>query len=45
MFLCAPMLGMFEMAATVVTGRVMGNALSNPAAVRAARRQAALAPS
>ncbi len=37
--------GLFGLAATVVTARVVGNALSNPAAVRAARRQATLTPS
>lgn len=45
MLFCGVMLGAFEMAATVVTARVMGNAISNPAAARAARRQATLTPS
>lgn len=37
--------GLFGLAATVVTARVMGNALSNPAVARTARRQATLTPS
>lgn len=37
--------GLFGLAATVVTARVMGNAISNPAAARTARRQATLVPS